>query len=105
MSIWYVFQNKTFKEESSGEYLWSPQKNKKGSNNDGYVNMSNVKKDDIIFYGFQAKTVAVSFANTDCYESDITEELIKKTEDTWNKKGYRVDSDYIFLMPLLICEV
>ncbi|MCQ4936784.1 HNH endonuclease [Anaerotignum propionicum] len=98
MKIYYVCQNKTRKQESHGQYLWSPQKTKSGGNNRGYTNMSLVKKGDIIFHGAQQSTYAISVAKTDCYIAEQPLE-IKATskEPIWENKGYRIDSDYTFL--------
>ena len=39
MSIFYVFQGKTYREERTGGYVWSPQLNKAGGRNVGYEKM------------------------------------------------------------------
>lgn len=98
MNIYYVCQNKTFKQESSGQYLWSPQKTRNGSNNKGYINMAAVKKGDVIFHGAQQKTYAISIAKADCKSKQQPSELkaISK-ESIWDDKGYRVDSEYTML--------
>lgn len=101
MAIWYVYQNQTFKEESAGEYLWSPQKTKAAGNNTGYMNMAEVKKGDIIFHGCNAHTVAISIAKTNCFSFEQPKELATKNPDGWNEEGFRVNCHYfVFSSPL-----
>lgn len=98
MNLFYVCQNKTYKQESSGQYLWSPQKQRNGRNNKGYTNMATVKKGDVIFHGAKQETYAISVAKEDCYEADQPYELKYITsEKLWDNNGYRVDCDYIKL--------
>lgn len=98
MNIYYVCQNKSHKQESTGQYLWSPQKAKDGSNNKGYTNMALVKKGDIIFHGAQQTTYAISIAKTDCYKAEQPNELKIATKGPiWDDEGYRIDSDYTIL--------
>lgn len=95
MNIFYVCQNKTHKQESAGQYLWSPQKTKNGKNNKGYTNMSLVKKGDIIFHGAKQTTYAISIATTDCYAAEQPPEVkASSKEPIWGDEGYRIDSEY-----------
>lgn len=98
MNIFYVCQNKSQKQESTGQYLWSPQKAKNGSNNQGYMNMTLVKKGDIIFHGAKQTTYAISIAKDECYKAMQPEELKRITNnELWNDEGYRIDADYKIL--------
>jgi Predicted restriction endonuclease len=98
MNLYYVCQNKTHTQESTGQYLWSPQKSKNGSNNKGYTNMAMVKKGDIIFHGAKQTTYAISIATTDCYSAKQPPEVKAASKDPiWGDEGYRVDSDYTML--------
>jgi hypothetical protein len=49
MTGFFVSQNQTYKIEHEKQILWSPQKNKIGGDNRGYINMSNVKKEISFF--------------------------------------------------------
>lgn len=49
MNILYIYQNTTYKQESSGGFLWDPQKTTDGSKNKGDYNMSTVKKGILYF--------------------------------------------------------
>ena len=102
MKIYYVFQNQSQKQELDGKYLWSPQKKATGADDLGYINMSKVKKGDLIFHGANQKTYAISIAQSDCYESQQPDELKNlKSAQIWNDKGYMVDCDYNLLIPPL----
>lgn len=98
MKIFHVSQSQTHKVESKGEYLWSPQTDKKGNRNIGYDTMTEVKKGDVIFHGADSQTYALSVANTDCYEANQPKlNKIAAGKETWNDEGYRIDSDYTIL--------
>lgn len=102
MKIYYVFQNQSKKQELDGKYIWSPQKKITGDDDLGYINMSKVKKGDLIFHGANQETYAISIAQSDCYESQQPVELKKlKSEQIWNDKGYMVNCDYNLLTPPL----
>lgn len=87
----YVFQNRSFNEESQGEYLWAPKLAKDGTENHHWSRMEQVKKGDVIFHGYKQRIVAVSIAKKDAYTADRPTEL---SEGLWAKKGWKVDSDY-----------
>lgn len=98
MQIFHVSQGQTHDVESAGGYLWSPQKNKQGSKNIGYETMKEVQAGDVIFHGANRETYAISIAKESYYESEQPRfnELVAG-EGTWNKHGYRIDSDYTIL--------
>ena len=102
MSVFYVFQGETYKQERKGGYVWSPQLNKSGRKNPGYTMMTNIRKGDFILHNSNSKVLSISIAKEDCYEADQPNELVvAKTSTTWNKKGYRVDTVYFdFDVPL-----
>jgi len=102
MSVYYVFQGETYKEERAGGYIWSPQLNKTGGKNAGYTMMTNVKKGDFILHNSNGKVVAISIAKADYYEANQPRELsMAETSVEWNDEGYRVDTEYFdFEVPL-----
>ena len=98
MNLYYVCQNQSQKQECEGQYLWSPQKDKLGKNNKGYINMSLVKKGDIIFHGANQKTYAISIARTDCYLAQRPLDIRDSSDESiWMEEGYRIDSEYKIL--------
>lgn len=87
MSGFFVSQNQTYKIEHQKQILWSPQKNKAGGANKGYVNMSNVKKGDIIFHYHHKKITHVSVALSNVYESIRPLEF---DNSVWDQLGWQV---------------
>ena len=50
MPIFYVHQNKTYEQEKSGGFVWSPQLAKGGRKNVGYSNMKKLHAGDYILH-------------------------------------------------------
>lgn len=88
--VFFVFQNKSYQEESSEGYLWAPKRNDQGHIIAHWDLMRKVKKGDLIIHSFNRRIVAVSKANNDVYSSERPE--IKGTH--WNNNGWRVDAKY-----------
>ncbi|BAZ97517.1 HNH endonuclease [Dehalococcoides mccartyi] len=102
MSVYYVFQGETYKEEHTGGYVWSPQLDTAGHKNAGYTMMTNIKEGDFILHNENGKVVAISVAQTDCYKASQPKELSQAdTTIKWDDEGYRIDTDYFeFDVPL-----
>ena len=49
MRYWWVSQNRTFKQESEGGYMWSPKTNSDGKRNNFYDNMTRISIGDVVF--------------------------------------------------------
>ena len=90
MSIFYVYQGKTYISEKNGGFLWSPKRNEKGHQNKGYTMMTKIKKNDIILHNFNGQIMAISFAQGNCYSAS---KPYSKTTN-WNDDGYKVDTVY-----------
>ncbi|WP_394455216.1 protein NO VEIN domain-containing protein [Leuconostoc suionicum] len=88
MTGFFVSQNQTYKTEHEKQILWSPQKNKIGGDNRGYINMSNVKKGDIIFHYHHKQITHVSIALTNVYERIRPSEF---NNSIWDELGWQVD--------------
>lgn len=100
MTIFYVFQSKTFEKEFAGEYVWSPQLTRNGQKNPGFTKMTEIQKGDYILHHNKGNIVALSIAKNNFYESDQPQELtVGDTSDLWNKEGFRVDTTYYMLDP------
>jgi hypothetical protein len=65
----FVFQGKTFAQESKGGYIWAPLTSASGRSFQHWDKLLEVKPGDIIFHGCNAKLVAVSIAKGECYEA------------------------------------
>ena len=91
-SYWWVSQNKTWRHERSGGYLWAPYKGKDGRDRFYWENLEKVRIGDVIF-SYQNKRIrAVSIATCDAYESVIPEEF--GPDMPWKKIGRKVDVEY-----------
>ena len=49
MKYWWVNQNKTYRAEVNGGYMWSPKMNNNGGFNQFYHYMTQTAPDDIVF--------------------------------------------------------
>ena len=95
MSIFYVFQGKTYKQERDGGYVWSPKLTKDGRKNPGYENMKDVHKGDFILHNNNGEVVAISVANSNCFSAAQPTELKNAQKDIeWDDDGYRINLDY-----------
>ncbi len=106
LSIFYVDQSQTYKEERAGGCVWAPKLNKRGWKNAGYTRMTEIRKGDYILHSVKRKIMAISIVESDCYESNQPQELVAaRTKVKWNDDGYRVDVYYYdFDTPLNIKE-
>lgn len=106
MAVYYVFQGETYKEERSGGYVWSPQRNRRGGRNAGYEMMTEIRKNDFILHNSNGRVMSISIAKADCYEANQPQELSDaNTTVEWDDDGYRVDTDYFdFDVPIRTTE-
>lgn len=103
MNYYLVFQNKSYKEESNGGYIWAPQKNKKGGGEFHWHNVAEVKKGDIILHCFNQRIVAISEAVQNGHEEKRPEQL--KERGDWKKEGWMAEVEYKELdTPFIIPE-
>lgn len=98
MKYWWVSQNKTYKEELEGGYLWSPKTQKDGKQNNSYNNMPKVSPGDIVFSFKSTRIQAMSIAKSSGYSFDIPKEL---PNDEWKNDGWKVDVEYHALKKLI----
>lgn len=91
--FWWVSQNKTFEEEATGGFMWSPKTNKDGKANPSYDNMTLISRGDIIFSYSGTIIRAIGIATTSAYESAKPKAFGSKGSN-WLDAGWRVDVDY-----------
>ncbi len=105
--IFLVNQGKTWAQERAGNFLWSPQLDKAGHQNAGYVLMQNVKKGDYILHNKGGKIAAISVAKDDCYTAVQPKEVRDNSgEYKWDDNGFRIDTEYFdFSTPLLTAHL
>ena len=92
MRYWWVNQNKTFRQETSGGYLWSPKRKKNGSRNHFYDTMREVAPGDLVL-SFQGTYIrSLGLVRSYCYESPMPREFEKDGVDWIHVDiGWRVD--------------
>ena len=86
MTIFFVSQRKTHREEHSKKYLWAPQ-----DNIFHHYNMTKIKKGDVIIQ-YNGSIVGVGVATCDCYSSP------RPNVDgfqVWGEEGYKVDVEQL----------
>lgn len=88
----FVFQNKSYKEESKGGFLWAPQHGENKRKVSHWDQMRNIRKGDLIIHSYLKQIVAISIAKSDVYAADRP--TTKGSHDEWNNKGWRVDTEY-----------
>ncbi|CAK2108184.1 putative restriction endonuclease [Vibrio crassostreae] len=96
MKYWWVSQNSTFKQESSGGYLWSPKVNKNGSASQFYDNMTRVSVGDIVLSFESSRISAISVITRTAYSAHKPDEF-GAAGNAWSDEGWKVDLDYHFL--------
>ncbi|MDP7043968.1 MAG: HNH endonuclease [Candidatus Thalassarchaeaceae archaeon] len=92
MQFWWVSQNKTWKHERKGGYLWAPYEGSDGVDRYYWRNMEEIQSGDVIF-SYQGKKIrAVSIAKYDCYPDKIPPEF--GVDAPWKAEGRRVEAEY-----------
>ena len=93
MRYWWVNQNQTYKQETTGGYMWSPKRNQNGARNQFYENMREVAPGDLVFSFRGTKIVAIGVAASNCYESPKPDEFGVLGQN-WDDIGWKVDVVY-----------
>ena len=96
MQYWWVSQNSTFTEESTGGYMWSPKQNRNGRRNHFYDNMTLVKTGDLVLSFASSKIKAIGIVTKTAYCAEKPQEF-GAAGDVWLNDGWKVDVDYHFL--------
>lgn len=72
---WWVNQNKTYKHERSGGYLWSPKRKANNSRNPFYDFMRIVSPGDIVLSFAKALIPSYGIITSHCYEAPKPDEF------------------------------
>src|SRR5947208_130661 len=89
MNFWWVNHGQTFNEELAGGYVWSPTKNKNGTRNETYLNLTKVEIRDVIFSYADGKISAVGVAEGE-YSVSEKPAAFKKSGGHWASTGWLV---------------
>jgi len=93
MAFWWVNQNKSYKQEREGGFLWAPEKDKSGTFVPSHWEcVSDVRSNDVVFSYVGKKIVTVSIAIADAYRAPKPESL--RSESQWETNGRKVDVRY-----------
>lgn len=101
MAYWWVSQNQTFNHEVPGGYLWAPKTDKNGNVPQSYLNMTLIKRGDIVFSFANQKIMAVGVALGEAVSSQKPK-VFAKAGDAWNDEGWKVD--VLFERPPTVIE-
>jgi hypothetical protein len=95
VAYWWVSQNKTYKHERAGGFLWAPLADKSGAVPFHWATMGAVRPGDVIFSYIGQFIRSVSLAVTSAYESTRP----FKDDSVWLDAGRRIDVQYEDLKP------
>lgn len=93
MRYWWVNQNKTFRHEYDGGYLWSPKRKANGHTNPFYEFMREVSPGDVVLSFSDTYICAVGIALSNAYECPKPEEF-GSIGRNWELVGWKVDVDF-----------
>tara|TARA_X000000950_G_scaffold143604_1_gene177904 strand:+ start:2745 stop:3200 length:456 start_codon:yes stop_codon:yes gene_type:complete len=101
MKFWWVNQNKTWKQEIEGGYMWSPKKNSAGEHVVLYDNMLYVQKGDLVFSYYKKQIGSIGTVANAAHESAKPTEFGNAGED-WEREGWKVNMHYKELQKPLV---
>lgn len=90
MRFWWVNQNKTYRQEVAGGYLWSPKVRADGVRHPYYEFMREVSPGDLAFSFVKTRIWAFGIARSHAYEAPKPVEFGAAGRD-WSDIGWRVD--------------
>lgn len=90
MRYWWVNQNQTFRQETSGGYLWSPKRTADGRYNQFYENMRVAAPGDVVFSYCDTLIRSIGVVQGFCYEAPKPIEFGSAGRN-WDEIGWRVD--------------
>lgn len=89
---WWVNQNQTYADEVSGNFLWSPKRNRNGARNQFYENMTLVSAGDLVFSFCRTQIRAIGVA-TGPAESSRKPKFASGGE-AWSEDGWIVPVEF-----------
>jgi len=86
---WWVNHKQTFRQETAGNYLWSPRTNQNGARNRTYDNMTQAVVGDVVFSYADGMIKAVGVVTAPATTSSKPDEFGTAGEN-WNDNGWRL---------------
>lgn len=99
MAYWWVSQNRTYKHERTGEFLWAPKADKAGHTPHHWATMTQVQSGDVIFSYVDQNILAISIAKSAASTSLRPKEF--PDQELWKQEGLRIDVEFRDLKPPL----
>jgi energy-coupling factor transporter ATP-binding protein EcfA2 len=93
VSLWWVCQGRSYKEELETKQIWAPQRDVQGNPHYYLENVSRVKANDFVINYSQGKIRAISIATAGAYESPPPD----YSQGKWTGNGWKVDLSYLEL--------
>lgn len=93
MRYWWVNQNQTYRQEVSGNYLWSPKRKSNGDVNPFYEFMREVAPGDLVFSFAGTRIRACGIARSYAHEAPKPPEF-GQAGPNWEAIGWRVDVEF-----------
>ena len=93
MRFWWVNQNQTYEQETSGGYLWSPKRKANGARNPFYESMREIAPGDLIFSFKDTYIPSIGIAQSFCYECPKPAEF-GSAGAHWQLIGWKIDVKY-----------
>lgn len=87
-SFWWVSHGSSFNRELDGGYIWCPVVRDEDVQRPTWINVSKVRKGDLVVSYAKGLVRAVGVAITDCFEAPVPE-----GHGSWNGTGWQVDID------------
>ena len=102
-NTWWVNQGATYQKERAGGYIWAPQQTKAGTAASHHLNVSKVRKGDVIVHYANGHVNAIGRASSNGRPADRPSEL---PGTAWSKEGYRAEVEYFDLdEPIALAEI
>jgi len=92
---WWVNQNQTFKEETRGNFMWSPKLNANGARNQFYENMREVSAGDVVFSFCDTRIKAIGIVSARSQTGPKPD--FGSVGANWGDEGWFVPVDFITL--------
>ena len=103
MAYFWVNQNKTYRHERDGQFLWAPKLDEGGNSQHHWTTMTEVQPGDVIFSYVNQTIKAVSTAKTSASDA---QQPASFTGKIWDDDGWRVDVQFEELSrPLVISDI
>ncbi|WP_429030803.1 HNH endonuclease [Aeromonas veronii] len=96
MAFWWVNHKQTYSAEVGGGYIWSPMKNRNGSKNQTYINLTLTRPGDVVISYAGGLIKAIGLVTAPCLEARKPSEF-GSSGDSWSDNGWEVLIDWELL--------